>query len=141
MKKIGIPLFIAISLSTFDISCAQSSELCGEHFTAPTECETIGTMIKCSDCVFTWSYEPVEDLPRHRKELLAQINKPKEINVSVINTDLVGYVSKVDTYESLVIIGKVNGQGVIITLFLDRDIKSTGDLPVWIRPLIKIISK
>ena len=141
MKKLGILLFITISLLTFNLSCAQSSEFCGEYFTAPTECETIGSMIKCGDCVFTWSYEPVEDLPRHKKELLAQISKPKKINVSVINTELVGYVSKVDTYESLLIIGEVNGQGVIITLFLSKAIKSTEDLPVWTRPLIKIISK
>jgi hypothetical protein len=141
MKKIGTLLFTTISLINFNILCAQSSEFCGKHFTAPAECETIGSMIKCSDCVFTWSYEPVEDLPRHKNELLAQINKPKKINVSVINTDLVGYVSKVDTYESLLIIGEVNGQGVIITLFLNKAIKSTEDLPVWIRPFIKIISK
>jgi hypothetical protein len=123
------------------MSCTQPSELCGEHFTAPTECETIGSMIKCSDCIFTWSYEPVEDLARHKKELLAQLNEPKKINVSVIDTDLVGYVSKVDTYKSLLMIGQVNGQGVIITLFLNKAIKSTEDLPVWIRPLIKIKSK
>jgi len=95
-------------------------------------------MIKCSDYVFTWTYEPVADLPRHQKELLAQINKPKKIDVSVINTDLVGYVSKVDTYESLLIIGKVNGRGVIINLFLNKAIKSTNDLPVWVRTFINI---
>jgi hypothetical protein len=122
----------------FNISCGQSNEFCGEYFVSPTECETIGNMIKCSDCVFTWTYEPVADLPRHQKELLTQLNNPKKINVSVINTDLVGYVSKVDTYESLLIIGNVNGRGVIVSLFLNKAIESTKDLPVWIRPLINI---
>jgi len=122
------------------ISCGQSSEFCGEHFMAPSECETIGNMIKCSDCVFTWTYEPVADLPRHQKELLAQLSNPKQINVSVINTDLVGYVSKVDTYESLIIIGKVNGRGVIIDLYVNKEIKSTEDLPEWVRSFIKIKS-
>ena len=131
-------LVITISTMLFNTSCGQSSEFCGEHFIAPSECETTGNMIKCSDYVFTWKYEPVVDLPRHKKELLAQIHAPKEINVSVINTDLVGYVSKIDTYESLLIIGKVNGRGVIINLFLNKAIESTEDLPACLRPLIKI---
>src|SRR6478609_12059138 len=122
MKQITLLLFITISIMFFTISCGQSSEFCGEHFMAPSECETIGNMIKCSDCVFTWTYEPVADLPRHQKELLAQLSNPKQINVSVINTDLVGYVSKVDTYESLIIIGKVNGRGVIIDLYVNKEI-------------------
>jgi hypothetical protein len=119
---------------------SDSSEFCGKHFIAPSDCETIGNMIKCSDYVFTWAYEPVSDLPRHQKELLAQINKPKKINVSVINNDLIGYLSKMDTYDCLLIIGKVNEQGVIINLWLNKIIKTTADLPECVRQFIAIKS-
>ncbi|MCO4293174.1 hypothetical protein NF867_09885 [Solitalea sp. MAHUQ-68] len=144
MKKIKLCLFVLILTTYSSISFGQTAtkadsvEFCGKHFIAPKDCETIGNMIKCSDYVFTWTYEPVSDLPRHQKELLAQIEKPKEQNVSVLNTDLIGYLSKVDTFDSLLIIGKVNGKGVIISLFVNKAIKSTADLPEFTRQLITI---
>lgn len=144
MKKIKLLLLVTIFTTCSTISFGQSSlavdssEFCGKHFIAPKDCETIGNMIKCNDYVFTWTYEPTEDLPRHQKELLAQINKPKEINVSVLNNDLVGYLSKIDTYDCLFIIGEVNGQGVIINLWLNKVIKTTTDLPECVRQFIII---
>ncbi|NNT73167.1 hypothetical protein HKT18_13155 [Flavobacterium sp. IMCC34852] len=115
-----------------------SSEFCGQYFTAPNECKTMGNMIQCKDYVFTWSYEPIIDLPRHQKELIAQIKNPKEIKVSVLKTDLIGYLSKVDSYDSLLIVGSVNGKGVIINLYLDKTIKATNDLPECVRQFITI---
>lgn len=141
------PILFFIALTTFScLSFGQSTskvdliEFCGKRFVAPSDCETIGNMIKCIDYVFFWIYEPVADLPRHQEELLAQIKKPKKINVSVINSDLVGYQSKLDTYDCLLIIRKVNGQGVIINLFLNKEIKTTDDLPKCIRQFITIKS-
>ena len=146
MRKIKLFLLISILTIFTNISFGQSSkeitksEFCGRQFDAPSDCETIGNMIKCTDYVFTWTYEPIADLPRHQKELLAQIDKPKKVNVVVINTDLVGYLSKVDTYSSLMIIGKVNEKGVIINLFLNKAIKTTADLPECVRQFITIKS-
>ena len=146
MKNLKIFLLVSILTTNSNILLGQSSlkadssEFCGKHFIAPKDCETIGNMIKCNDYVFTWTYEPVADLPRHQKKLLAQIKKPKKINVSVINDDLVGYLSKMDTYDCLLIIGKVNGQGVIINLWLNKAIKTTGDLPECVRQFITIKS-
>ena len=144
MKKTKLILILTILTAYINTSCGQSSqkvakcEFCGKHFIAPSDCETIGNMIKCSDYDFTWTYEPIADLPRHQKELLAQIENPQKINVSVNNNDLVGYLSKVDTYQSLMIIGKVNRQGVIINLFTNKPIKTTEDLPECIRQFITI---
>jgi hypothetical protein len=144
MKKLKLFLLIIILTTYSHISFGQSSkeavksEFCGRQFVAPSECETIGNMIKCNDYVFTWTYEPIADLPRHQKELLAQIDNPKKVNVIVISSDLVGYLSKVDTYNSLMIIGKVNGKGVIINLFLNKTIETTADLPECVRQFITI---
>jgi hypothetical protein len=95
-------------------------------------------MIKCSDYVFTWTYEPIVDLPRHQKQLLAQINNPKKVNISIVGKDLEGYLSKVDTFDQLVAVGEINGRGVIVNLYVKRTIQSTGDLPEYIRQFIKI---
>lgn len=122
---------------------ADSSEFCGKHFIAPKDCETIGNMIKCNDYVFTWTYEPIAYSPKQQKELLthlALIDNPKKVNVVVIDTDLVGYLSKVGNYTSLMIIGNVNGNGVIINLFLNKAIKTTADLPECVRQFIAIKS-
>jgi hypothetical protein len=97
-------------------------------------------MIKCSNYVFTWINEPIADLPRHQKELLAQTKNPKKISVSVVDSDNVGYITKMGTSYQLLIIGIVNGQGVIINLWLDKPIKSTDDLPEYIRQFITIKS-
>lgn len=146
MKNLKLFLLIGILTIHSNISfgqsslMAESSEFCGKHFIAPKDCETIGKMIKCTDYVFTWTYEPIIDLPRHQKELLSQIDNPKKVNVVVIDTDLIGYLSKVDTYNSLMIIGKVNGKGVIINLFLNKAIKTTADLPECVRQFITIKS-
>ncbi|MES2655020.1 MAG: hypothetical protein V4620_05485 [Bacteroidota bacterium] len=117
---------------------ADSSEFCGKHFMAPANCQTKGNMIKCSDYVFTWTYESLTDLPKRQKELLLQLKSPTKISVSVVNNDLVGYVTKIDTYEQLLIIGNINGKGVIINLFMNKAIKTTNDLPECVRPYIII---
>lgn len=143
MKTLKLFLFASI-LSYTTASFAQSSnneatsEFCGQKFVLPANCEVIGNMIRCADYVFTWAYEPIADLPRHQKELLAQAQNPQAINVSVINTDLVGYLSKVETFSTLLIIGEVNKQGVIINLFLNGPIKSSADLPEPVRQFISI---
>ena len=144
MKRINVFQFLTILIMYSNISCGQpllitdSSEFCGKKFIPPSECETISNMIKCDNYVFTWTYEPIADLPRHQKELLAQIYKPKKINVSVLNNELVGYLSKIDKYNCLLIIGQVNEKGVIINLFLNKVIKATADLPECVGQFISI---
>lgn len=144
MKKLKLLLLVIILTAYSNISFGQSSkqgvksEFCDRQFIAPSECETIGNMIKCNDYVFTWSYDSIADLPRHQKELLAQMDNPKKVNVKVINTDLVGYLSKIDTYNNLLIIGEINGKGVIINLFLNKAIETTADLPECVRQFITI---
>ena len=145
MKKLNLLFcYIVLTLCYSLNSCGQSAsssdsiEFCGKNFKAPKDCEVIGNMIKCSNYVFTWTYEPVSDLPRHRKELLAQISSPKKINVSVLGRDLIGYLSKVDTYDQLVVVGEINGRGVIVDLYLNKTINSTNDLPEYIMQFIKI---
>ena len=115
-----------------------SIEFCGKKYIVPKDCEIFGNMIKCSNYVYTWTYEPVEDLPGHQKELLSQASNPKKIDVSVINNDNTGYVSETGTTYMLLIVGKVNGQGIIINLWQDKPIKSTNDLPEYIRQFITI---
>ena len=115
-----------------------SKEFCGKYFVPPSECETLGNMIKCNDYAFMWLYEPVSDLPRHKRELLGQLSKPKKIKVAVLNKNLVGYLSKMDVYQFLLIIGEVNEKGVIISLYLNKEIKTTKDLPECVRQLITI---
>lgn len=143
--KINKLIFLVILLTAYstitfgqDQNKADNINFCGVGFTTPSNFETMGNMIRCKDYVFTWTYEEIADLPRHKKELLAQINNPKEINVSVINTNLVGYVSKVDSINNLLIIGEVNKQGVIINLHQNKAIKSTEDLPECVRQFIAI---
>lgn len=141
MKATNLLLLLAMLAAGSNIlsgQTADSSEFCGKRFMAPGECKTVGNMIKCSDYVLTWSYESMADLPRHQKELLMQLKSPQKINVTVINTDLVGYITKIDTYDQLLIIGNVNGKGVIINLFLNKSIKTTNDLPEYMRPYIVI---
>ncbi len=144
MPKIKLLISIAFLALFSNVSFGQStpntasSEFCGKYFTAPKDCETTGNMIKCKDYVFAWIYEPIEDLPRHQKELLAQINQPKKINVSVLGNNLVGYLSKVETYDNLLIIGNVNDRGVIVNLWLNKAIKTTTDLPESVRQFIVI---
>jgi hypothetical protein len=138
-----LALFItltAYSVGSFGQMSAkqESSEFCGKRFVPPSDCATIGNMIQCSNYVFSWTYEPISDLPRHQKELLAQISNPKRINVSVLNNDLVGYLSKMDDSDCLLIIGNVNGKGVIINLFLNKIIRTTADLPECVRQFITI---
>lgn len=137
-------LFLLITTLTINSSLlfgqADSSEFCGKYFKAPNNCQTIGNMIKCNDYVLTWTYEPNKELRHHKKELLAQISKPKKIKVSVINNDLIGYLSKIDIYHCLIIIGKVNEQGTIINLYLNREIKTTDDLPDCVKQFILIKS-
>jgi len=146
MKKINLILLVFILTICSNLSFGQSSiktdsiVFCGKHFIAPHDCETIGNMIKCSNYVFTWINEPIADLPRHQKELLAQTKNPKKISVSVVDSDNVGYITKMGTSYQLLIIGIVNGQGVIINLWLDKPIKSTDDLPEYIRQFITIKS-
>ena len=145
MNKINLTIILILLTTFFNFTFGQSIrtdsiEFCGRHFIAPNSCEIIGNMIKCSNYVFTWTYAPTTDLPRHRKELLAQTKSPKKIKVVIDNNDIDGYLSKTGTYSQLLIIGVVNGQGVIINLWLDKQIKSTDDLPEYVKQLISIRS-
>jgi hypothetical protein len=125
-------LFGQISVKTNQI------EFCGKNYIAPNECETIINMIKCDNYVFTWTYEPIKDLPRHQKKLLKQMKNPKKIKVSVIDSDHLGYTCNTGTSYQLLIVGKVNEKGVIIFLGLDNSITATTDLPEYIQKFIKI---
>lgn len=127
----------SFSQSTFN---SNSIEFCGSNFVAPKNCEIIGTLIKCKDYVFTWSYEPINDLPRHQKEFLEQIENPKKINVLVKNTELEGYLFTIESYSSLMIIGNVDNKGVIINLFVNQSINTTSDLPDFVQQFITIIN-
>ena len=117
-----------------------SIEFCGKQFPAPPGCETTGNLIKCNDYFFTWTYEPTADLPRHKAELLEQIENPRKVNTSVLKNDNIGYLSKMGTSYQLLIIGEINGKGVIITLWQDKQIISTNDLPEYVRQFITIKS-
>lgn len=143
MKTIRPLLFIAMLMACSGLSYGQSassdsSEFCGKYFKAPVNCQTIGNMIKCDNYVFTWTYEPLADMPRHQQELLGQINNPKKINVSVMNTDQIAYMSKMDMYDCMLIFADVNGRGVIINLWVNKEINTTNDLPESVNQFITI---
>ncbi len=144
MKKITLFLIVSILMIFTNISFGQpseeitKSEFCGHQFVAPSDCEIISNVIDCKDYVFSWAYKPIADLPKYQTKLLSHIDNPKTVNVAVINTDLVGYLSKVDDYDCLMIIGNVNGKGVIINLSQNKAIKTTEDLPECVRQFITI---
>jgi len=112
-----------------------------KYYPAPTGCEVIGNMIKCNDYVFTWVYEPLKDLPRHQKEMLDQIQNPRKIEVKVLGVDQVGYLTKVENLNQLLIIGNIKGQCGIINLWQEKPITITADLPVFVKQLIEFRAK
>ena len=144
MRKFKLFITIAFLTTFVNFSFGQTTlnsdsiEFCGSNFVPPKDCEKIGTMIKCKDYVLTWTYEPINELPRHQRELLEQIENPKKINVLIKNTELEGYLSTIESYNSLMIIGIVNNKGVIINLFLNKTINTTSDLPDFVKQFITI---
>jgi hypothetical protein len=124
--------------------CGQSSvpardlDFFGKHVQAPLKCESSSNFIKCGEYVLSWTPAPVVDLPRLKQEQLSQMQNPAKINTLVLGADQTGYVAKAGNSYQLLIIGKVNGQGAVIELLLDTEIKSTSDLPEYVRQFIRI---
>jgi hypothetical protein len=132
--------FLLFSCNAFAQSTTKidSVEFGGRKYPVPMGCQTSGNMIKCDNYVVSWFYEPIEDMPRHRKELLEQLIAPKTIDILLLSSEAKGYVTKIDTWTALNIITELNGKCILLNLFLDRAINSTSDLPEFARQFISI---
>jgi len=132
--------FLLLSYNSFAQSAKKvdSVEFCGIKYPGPTGCQTFDNMIKCDSYVLSWFYEPVKDMPRHKKELLAQLKAPKAVKISLLNSETTGYLSKIETWTALNIITEINGKCILLNLFVDKPINSTNDLPEFARQFISI---
>lgn len=141
LKKL---LFVIIVLTVCSYnSFAQSLktdsiEFFGKRFPSPVDCQVIGSMIKCNNYVFVCHYEPIEDLPRHKKELLAQLVNPRQVTVSVLGNESTGYLTKIDTWHSLNVVANINGKCTLINLYVDKPIETPNDLPSYLRQFLSI---
>ncbi len=135
----ALPIFCFFSFGQSNIR-EDSIEFCGNYIKSPEDCAAFGNMIRCDNWVLSWSYEPIEEIPRHRKELLAQLKNFKKIKVSIANTSCTGYLSKIGAMYQLLIVDSISGKGTIIFLSLGKAIKSSADLPEAIREILKIES-
>jgi len=145
MKPFRLHFLLAFLIVSFASIAKQpvlqndSVYFCGKHFKAPTECEVIPEgQVKCSSYVMTWNYIAIEDLKRTTQELKAQMKNPKQFDCYILGNKVQAFKEKFKPGIQIISAANINGHCVLFHLWFDKDIKSTADIPNFVKQIFKL---
>jgi hypothetical protein len=141
LKRLNFTLILLIASISLkgQINPLDSIEFLGNRFKVPIGCKTIyGGQVLCDSYAVTWSYEPASDMERHMKEGIAQLKNPKKFDCYIVGTKMTAYKSKFDPGVQVAVFGVIKGQGVLLWLWFDKDIKSNADIPQFVSQFFQL---
>jgi len=120
---------------------SDSLMFCGQKIKSPKDCQMVMPgMVNCSTFAMTWTYEPVRDIDRHKKEGIAQLKKPVKFDCYILGTKVTAYQAKFDPGVQIQVYEIVKGQGLLLSIYILNKDKVTADkdIPEFIGQVFKM---
>lgn len=123
-------------------SIVDSISICGIEFKSPENCSVIAEgLIHCDTYAINWVYVESDQLERHKSESKQQLKHPKKIHCYILDKKVVAYKTKFEPGIQITYNGIINNQAVLIQLWFEKDIKSNGDIPEYLKQMFKLAEK